>query len=372
MTRRRTERRLGFAGVGVLGVFLIIEGVLRILGLPGDPTMAADGSAITLPSNPWLLWELAPGVRREGDVVVHVNRLGLRGPEPRIPKPPGVRRIVATGDSTVYGFGVADADVFVDVAAEALGGPAAGIEGWTVGVPGYSTFQTLNLLEMRGWRLEPDVLIIANIWSDHMIDAFVDRDLIDAWSRFDGGWAGRAQRVLARLNTFRLLDRALRVERGPQARARAIGWKQGQLRKSGPRRVSLVDYTHNLTSLAELARSHGAEPFFLLLPSPMDVTEPTTPFSWDTYRAAMRQVAVQEGAPLLDGADLFHRSGLPVSDLFLDNVHPSALGHALLGHATADALRSTGLVPGPGATAAAPSGNEPVSPPSPPPRPSPP
>jgi hypothetical protein len=43
-----------------------------------------------------------------------------------------------------------------------------------LGVPGYSTEQTLRLLEDVGWAYEPDLLIVHNIFSDCNIDAFQD------------------------------------------------------------------------------------------------------------------------------------------------------------------------------------------------------
>ena len=66
----------------------------------GGPPPAQDG-APTMRGNPYLLWEQAPGVRTEHGVQATINSLGLRGPEPVIPKPKGTRRLLATGDSSV-------------------------------------------------------------------------------------------------------------------------------------------------------------------------------------------------------------------------------------------------------------------------------
>ena len=48
------------------------------------------------------------------------------------------------------------------------------IEVINLGVPGYSTEQTLKLLEKVGWDYQPDLIVVSNIFSDCNIDAFQD------------------------------------------------------------------------------------------------------------------------------------------------------------------------------------------------------
>ena len=331
-----------FAGVlSITGMEILVRMTLgETLMLAESPPPPASDWGATLKGNPYLLWEYAPGLREEGGHSVAINSLGMRGPELAVPKPADTRRVLSTGDSSVYGFGVADRAVFLQVAADLLqegGGP---VEAVHAAIPGYSTYQSRNLLEMRGLALEPDVVVLGNQWSDNNFDTFVDRELLDAYSRFEAGWAGRVHRFLSPLATYRILDFSLRIRRGPHAEARKVGWTVGN--EGGPggtRRVEINDFAANLEALVDLAHSAGAEVVILVLAHPSDLApEPGATPAWDIYRQALRDTATRHGLPVLDGPALFVESEQPVEALFSDALHPSDLGHRLLGEALAELL----------------------------------
>lgn len=341
----RFSRRIAFAALSTLLGFAALELGVRLLardalaradGLPPSP----DDGAPTMKGNPYLLWELVPGsTQHDQGATAEINALGLRGPEPEIPKPPGVRRLLVTGDSSVYGYGVEDGEPFIDVAAQHLRrSSGAAIEGWNAAVPGYSSYQSLNLLQMRALALEPDVLVIANLWSDNNFDDFVDKELLSEW----GAWRERpATRVHERLRAsalYRLLHHQLRVENSPQGRARQVGWTVGGEGQIGKRRVALEDYQDNLERMAELAQGEGAELAFVILANREDLAGRQHSPAWDPYREVMRSAAERHGAPILDVPALFADTGLSADALFLDEMHPTALGHALIGEALATQL----------------------------------
>lgn len=315
-----------------------LEGIARVAfsadltALEAPPPQPADG-APTMKGNPYLLWEQAPGVRREHGVVAHINSMGLRGPEPEIPKPSGVRRILVTGDSSVYGFGVTDGEPFIDVAAAQLG-----VEGWNAAIPGYSTYQTINLLEMRALELEPDVIVVANLWSDNNFDDFVDKDLINAYSSFDGSFQAKSSRVLKTSALYRVMRFRL-IEGSTQAQARSVGWQVGGEGQSGLRRVEIDDYAANLDHIVELADRVGAQVAFVILANRVDVEQPGNDgMAWVPYRQVMRETAERHGAPVLDVPAVFAESGQSATTLLLDEMHPTRTGHALIGAALAEVL----------------------------------
>ncbi|MBM4366253.1 MAG: SGNH/GDSL hydrolase family protein, partial [Deltaproteobacteria bacterium] len=137
---------------------------------------AAEGGDTLMNGNPWLLWELVPGVYREKGGHVTVNRSGLRDRE----RGPRSRpRALAVGDSSVYGFGNDDDEVFTSILESRL--PADFVN---AAVPGYSTFQVINQLRGRTLALDPDLLLVATLWSDNNFDSFSDKDLLASYA----GW----------------------------------------------------------------------------------------------------------------------------------------------------------------------------------------
>src|SRR3989338_7617739 len=59
-------------------------------------------------------------VSGEFNTSTRTNRYGLRGPDPAIPKPPGVTRLLMLVDSFPFGFPVRDDETFCALAEQAL------------------------------------------------------------------------------------------------------------------------------------------------------------------------------------------------------------------------------------------------------------
>jgi hypothetical protein len=205
-------------------------------------------------------------------------------------------------------------------------------------VPGYSTYQTINFLEMRVWDLEPDVVVIGNLSSDNNFDAFVDRELLASYSRFEDGWIGTLHNTLKTSAVYRILDHKTRVTKGVEA-AKKVGWGLGTGAQIGKRRVEVNDFASNLDHMVREARAHGAEAVFLLPAVRRDMDpDVTEPGAWELYRRVMRDAALRLGVPILELPDLFKSSGYDATELFLDEMHPTALGHRIIGEALARTL----------------------------------
>ena len=335
----RGPRRLVFAALVFAATCATLEVLSRVAfqdelaEARGDVPLDPDGLAPpVLKGSPYLLWELSPGERYERDVFVHVNELGMRGDPVAIPKPAGVRRILATGDSSIYGYGVEDEDVFIQAAAAELG-----VEGLNAAVPGWSTWQTVNFLEMRGWSTEPDVVVIGNQWSDNNFDTFVDIDLLEEYAPHAG--TARVRDALSSLAFYRLLRFRLVVERGDKAQARKVGWTVGGDTRAGPRRVEVNDYARNLERIAAGATERGAELVFVVLANTTDGSDAGRHAAWNLYRQVLRDTAARHGAPVVETPSLFAASGLGPDELFLDEMHPTAAGHALIADELVRALQ---------------------------------
>jgi hypothetical protein len=312
----------------------VLEVAARLVEVPDPTAPAADGEktmkGILLNGNPWLLWELVPGDHVEVGTTVHVNSRGVRGRE-RGPKE-GLRAL-ALGDSSVYGWGVPDGQVFTDVLEK-----NTGAEFIDLAVPGHSSFQQLNLLLMRGLAMEPDLLVVANLWSDNNFDSFTDKELLASYAGWESSpWQGM-RRHFEHFALFRLLDWQLRVK--PQGEhARKVGWMLGgDDARTGNRRVAIDDYAANLDAYARLMAQRGGGVVYVMLPNREDLTGGPAQPAWAPYRQVMRETAERWGAPLVAMPDVFKATGLAVTDLFFDEMHPTPLGHRILGEAVQAAL----------------------------------
>lgn len=278
-------------------------------------------------------WTLPPEVEVETPQgYFHGNALGLRGPEITA-RAPGEVRLLTLGDSSVFGDCVADAEVFSSVAARELEDCWERTVTPVIGAaPGHDSSQSLRTLREVGPEVEPDWVVVGNLWSD-----VFRRDRL-SWLEQGTAGEGEELALARRFATWQLFRRLL----APWLRSLRVGYitRDDEVGDAAhPPRVALARYAENLRHMAQLARELGARPVFLVLPAPMDLDAAPPPESVAEYREAMRQVARDENAPLVDGPSAFEDCG---ADLlwFFDRVHPTARGHACLGRALAHRLCS--------------------------------
>lgn len=115
--------------------------------------------------NPYLRTALVPGIQfQSGPFHVDVNSLGFRGPEIPIPKPPGVFRIFAVGESTTFGWkGIRSHEEAWPALLEAklrAAHPDRQFEVVNAGVPGYTSIEQRINFMLRVSHLEPDAILL--------------------------------------------------------------------------------------------------------------------------------------------------------------------------------------------------------------------
>jgi len=333
-----------FTALTTLAVLGLVEGAaavlertvyVRVQPLPNPGAQrlpVVDGHvAIPLTEDPANGWGLTPGSKIPSDLeTLRVNELGLRGPAMEQREANEVR-ILTLGDSSVFGDGVPESSVLGQVAARALterwGRPVTTING---GIPGYACTQSLGLLARVGATVEPDFVVVANLWSD-VFPADVHR-------REERHRIVETRSALRNFATYRVA----RMMLGPWLASRRVGFASdpsriGSLGPDNPTRTPLEGYASNLHEMVDVIESLNAQPVFLVLPAPIDFDSGGVPTTVVTFRAAMAAVAHARGAPLLDAPDHFVGGGGSPAD-FRDQVHPSASGHSLLGSLLADLL----------------------------------
>ena len=292
----------------------------------------ADNPSVVLTGHPTRLWGLSEGVRQNLDTVATVNSLGLRGEVPKLPRPADEERVVILGDSTFFGFGVADQHTMSSVLEGQLFG-ATTING---GIPGYSTAQTIRLLDEVIWDLEPTLLVVANFWSDTSFEPYRDKDLLATQDV-------SKSRIFAHSALMRWLATALSGLRAPD-RSRIVTWVRGnELPPATQRRVTLDDYAANLDTIIRKATERGIGVMLLTPPSPIEVTgmmEP--PHQWDAFRETQASVSRHHGVPHAVASPIFraaYEENQNIGALFLDDLHPSVAGQAMLASLVRDTLR---------------------------------
>jgi lysophospholipase L1-like esterase len=109
---------------------------------------------------------------REFDQLIHINALGLRGSDLDERKPPGTVRILVLGDSFVEGAQVALEETFVARIERALASRFAERR-WQVingGVSRYGTADEVELFELRGRSLSPDIVLLTFFTGNDVAD----------------------------------------------------------------------------------------------------------------------------------------------------------------------------------------------------------
>lgn len=329
-----TAKKVLFSVVPAVAIWGLLElGVSAVFSTDllgwSAPPPTAGGQTPTMPGNPYLLYEYRPGRHLQADVLTTINTMGMRGEETTIPKPDGVRRLMTTGDSSIFGFGVQDNEVFSEVIAAALGD---NVEAINAATPGYSSYQTINLLRLRALTTEPDLIIVGNLWSDNNFDAFVDKDLLASYEGYATSIVGKTRALLSTSAIFRVMDYRMRVQ--PAAERVGFGDTDRILDQGshiGFRRVEINDYATNLQQIVDLASSVDADTIFMVPANNEDMRSSDGNMkAWDPYRDVMRAIASRNGAHLIEVPELFLSSGESADQLFIDEMHPSAVGHNLI------------------------------------------
>lgn len=293
----------------------------------------ADEVGSLMAGHPTRLWGMTPGVFENAQgTTAAINSWGLRGELPEIPRPSNRDRILTLGDSAFFGFGVNDDDVFTKKLEQSLRTDGHSVDVINGGIAGYSIAQHKLMLEETGWKLEPTLLVLCNLWSDNTWDTFHDEDLL-------------LSRKFASTNP---LTRSAFVkwfaswlyQNTTDESAKVIVWS-GQ--KGWPtdkiRRVPLKRWIALHDEILREAARRGTGAIFLKPSNTFLVGTPQKgpPPAWEPYFEAMEALAAHHGIPVVDVNEPYRQAveeGSSPDDLFWDLMHPTPRGHAL----TADIL----------------------------------
>lgn len=322
---RRILKPLVATGAALLAL-LVAEAVVRALGRAPDVkpiVLDAYDCVYKRSTNPLLGFELKAGYRHDAPDFIQsferTNAHGQRDAERTLAKPAGVRRVLLLGDSVVEGYGLPEdktishqlEQLFVDGRTEVL----------NFGVSAFCTRAEVELLEVKGLRFDPDVVVLV----------FVENDF-DNFNReaFPLGEPVERPAIVKRLFLWSHLFRYVCIEWDLfhfGAEADPVRWNREAV---GDNNVS-----DGLERLRELADEHGFRPLVAIWPRFLDERITDVHFTpGQDEQLVVEHVAAVYGLPAVRLSGFFerHRAGLTddVSPRLRyssgDELHPSPEG----------------------------------------------
>ena len=303
---------------------------------PQRPTAGGDVMLVEMlqPSpHRSIVYALQPGldVRFQG-VAVTTNAAGFRGPELPASKPAGGFRVVALGDSVLFGWGVGWDDTGIARLPALLSAlrPGRYVDAIGTGVPGYNTAIEAEVLAHHGLAWQPDVVVVDFVGNDLDLPNFLLAPQ-DWW----------------RLDHCFLVDLGRRVWRSSWLDPRtpfvwAPGDGQGHF-ESDPERVpaeyramvGIDGYRRAMTAIAAMGRQHG---FRVLV---------TTQYGLPSEVAAVCTELALPTVSIRPRIDAFLQGGGSAAALQIapDDPHPTAMVHGFWAEAVAAKLAELGWLP---------------------------
>ena len=223
------------------------------------------------------------------------------------PKSPR-HKILFLGDSCTFGIPVNDNETFPALIEKRM----EEIESINAGVPGYSAFQGRLLLEGMDSSFTPDVVVITfwpndrSIW-DHLGDA-EHQEFI----------AAQESKEFSRYQIIRLLRRAAPGDRP---------------------RLTEAEFAEELRRMIRWSRARGTEPVLQVWPTRRQMTS----LSEVDYQDLLRRIAREDRVRIIDLVPVFRARD--DGGLFVDNIHASKAGYALVAETLASMLKEILTIP---------------------------
>lgn len=274
------------------------------------------------------------------DTPIFINSRGLRDREFPKQKPGNTFRILSLGESGTFGVRVPIDQTYNRVLEKLLNARGGSIHYQVInaGVASYTSFQGRLYLEQEGLDFDPDLVLVYFGQNDSLPTYFEDR--ITQTNAFGIPTYGRgltdkqirqyrlrAKNVQSKLNRFalyrNLASLVLWVEHF---------WNREQSELPTVR-VPQKDRKENYERIEILAHAHGAKVLNLITPY-FDHPVPLP----DEFRKG-------QGRHVCDLWTGIHRNQNQYGELFLDDVHPTPLGHALIGRTIFECLKAQQLLP---------------------------
>ena len=341
--------KIAVSTTSLLLTLLALEIGLRLYGYnPFRDGQSAGDSMFRTSAYPDLKYELTPGF---SGASIQINSQGFRGPEPS--SDPSAKRVIVLGDSIAFGNFLNWDDTFSNQVQRRLHSDRPAVDVLDLGVGGYDVIQEVALLEIRGLKYHPDLVVVAYCLNDISI-ASVSLDHIDRMRSQQRSLLYRSRLAqfvstnVEKIRTKRWLSHMNHPEvfhREYEHQIDTIGDDEVELldqMKNAPRWPSTTWYGDRdrvgrlrfaFRRLADISKKNGFSVVVMTVPLLTGDAETYT------HRAAHRIVEMEArraGFDTIELMDAFMRAGMEnLSAEWGDIIHPNARGHAIM----ADLLR---------------------------------
>jgi len=312
-------------------LFCILEGVVRTWH--SDPSPVIDVGMQMKPHSS-RIWSLEEGDSQQFGVDIQIDATGLRATNIDERQ----YRWLTIGDSSIFGHGLSDEDTLHFHLEQGLLERQMSVDVFCGGVPGYSTLQSLRLLNEVGWALKPDLLIIGSLWSDNNFDHFIDQEWLDVL----GSNSTALHLWLSHSALYRWLSLSLNpfsLQRGdPNSK---VSWLREPY-KTGHRRVPVQLYGQMLDRMIREASERNISVVLLQPANRYRLEGMDSEATWDVYFETQRSVALHRNVPIIDAAEVLRLFGLRPDQAFIDELHPSGEANKWLARALIDLVLQEG------------------------------
>ncbi len=295
---------------------------------------------------PDLKYELTPGTTGgSSDTDIKINSQGFRGPEPS--SSPSGRRMIVLGDSIAFGHFMLWEDTFTSQLQQRLYSGNQDVEILNFGVSGYDILQEVSLLEIRGLKYHPNLVVVAYCLNDISIDS-TNLEHIE-WRRSQRSFLYRsrlAQFVSTNIEKIRIkrwlshMNQPEVFHREYERQIDAISEDEVELlnlMENAPRWPSTTLYGDRdrvgrlRFSFRRLASSSRENDFLVVIMIvPLLVGDAGT-YSHRTAHRIVEMEARRAGFDTIDLTDAFMRAGMGnLTTEFGDIIHPNRRGHAIM------------------------------------------
>jgi len=352
--------RIAVALASTLLALFLAEVVVRAAGI-GPVFHVVLHEVFELSDNPVLGYELSAGAP---DGNFSINDAGFRDRAFPREKPAHTYRIAVIGDSLTYGFACPQDVTYPKQLERLLNGyappGAPRFEVLNFGVTGYNVTQTVERLQALGLRYEPDLILYGYALNDPQEFSYEKETLEDlrdeAEKRFHVKLRRSAARALSGSRLFLLAWHAVSApdsspepqlwgQIDPVIAAFARGDRRGQYFRTlhaaeGPRRR----LDRGLAELAGLAQEAGSTAAVALFPIFLEEDPEGYPLR-DVHQLVARR-ATARGLHVVDLQPVFERArSRHGHEVAHDPIHPSVLGHRIVGAALLWWIVDSGLLP---------------------------